>query len=313
MPKILQNASTSTPWIPASTPWAPGAKKASGPYTGGPPKGLLHATIAPSTALPDYAGQSMAPHETLLWDPVSQKLSAYQHYYFNNFAKALVNAPGGVETNRDTTLQWELAGYLGANGATVPSGEFDILTAPNTYWEQAADHIGPVLQSWAVLSNIYVGPRMGYSQWDNYSGLCTHAHVPENTHWDLPIPANAMSILSNKLWTNPAPPVVVVRPAPVPNTGSNLPTFPLPTGHAFGPKTGPSWQHSGYYSASDRNYLRMWQAQMRNRGWKIDVDGLYGNGTATVAKQFQQEKNLRPVDGLIGIDTWNAAWTMRVT
>lgn len=297
-----------------ASPWVKGAKCSSGPYTGGPAKALLHATIAPSMALPDYANQSMAPHETLRWDAVKQKLIANQHYWFNNFAKALVNAPGGVQTNTDSVLQWELAGYLGANGAIVPKGEFDILTAPDTYWEQVADHIGPIIQSWDIQQAIYPtdAGRMSYSQWDNFSGLCTHADVPENNHWDLPIPASAVQILAKKIWTTGA---VVVRPpaSTVPPVYRVAPRFPLPAGHAFGPKTGPDWQHSGYYSASDRNNLRIWQAQMRKRGWNIGVDGLYGPETAVVAGQFQQEKNLRPVDKLIGIATWNAAWTSPVT
>ena len=113
--------------------WVPNAKQTSGPYVGGPAKGLLHATITPSMSLPGYANQSMAPHETLRWDPSRKLLIPGQHYRYDQFAKALANKPGGVETNRDTVLQAELAGYLGANGATVPKGEFDILTAPDTY------------------------------------------------------------------------------------------------------------------------------------------------------------------------------------
>ena len=300
--------------IRQASPWVGGAKKTSGGYTGGPPKGLLHATIAPADAMPGYSGQGTAPHETLLWNVASQTLVPRQHYYFDNFAKALANKPGGVETNRDSTLQWELAGYLGANGAKVPKGEFDILTAPNTYWEQVADHIGPVIQSWDIKNVIYPpsSGRMSYSQWDNFSGLCTHADVPENDHWDLPIPSDALEILSGKLWTTKA---VIQKPASaVPSLpkGTTPPRFPLPAGHAFGPKTGPAWQHSGYYGASDRAGLRVWQAQMRKRGWTISVDGLYGSQTASVTKAFQREKGLT-VDGLIGVNTWNKAWTAPIT
>ena len=54
-------------------------------------------------------------------------------------------------------------------------------------------------------------------------------------------------------------------------------------------------------------------AQMRNvRKWTIDVDGLYGNQTASVTRAFQEEKGLG-VDGLIGINTWNKAWTAKIT
>ena len=43
-----------------------------------------------------------------------------------------------------------------------------------------------------------------------------------------------------------------------------------------------------------------------------DADGLYGPETARVARGFQSEKGLA-VDGLIGPDTWDAAWTSPVT
>lgn len=51
---------------------------------------------------------------------------------------------------------------------------------------------------------------------------------------------------------------------------------------------------------------------MRDRGWAIDVDGLYGDQTNRIARAFQGEKGLL-VDGLIGGDTWSAAWTAPVT
>jgi len=91
---------------------------------------------------------------------------------------------------------------------------------------------------------------------------------------------------------------------------SKAPAFPLPSGWYFGPKSGPKESVSGYYS--HRSNLRTWQQQMRNRGWTIGVDGLYGPETAGVVKSFQKEKGLS-VDGLIGPKTWAAAWTAPVT
>lgn len=57
--------------------------------------------------------------------------------------------------------------------------------------------------------------------------------------------------------------------------------------------------------------VRQWQAQMQKRGWRIDVDGIYGRQSATVCKQFQQEKGLH-VDGIVGSRTWNAAFTLPI-
>lgn len=91
---------------------------------------------------------------------------------------------------------------------------------------------------------------------------------------------------------------------------SKAPAFPLPSGHYFGPKSGPNRSVSGYYS--HRSDLKKWQAQMRKRGWSITPDGLYGPATREVTKQFQREKGLR-VSGLIGPLTWSKAWTEKIT
>lgn len=86
--------------------------------------------------------------------------------------------------------------------------------------------------------------------------------------------------------------------------------FPLPSGYYFGPQDGPVESVSGFYSY--REDLQVWQQQMKNRGWFIDPDGLYGQATRDVAAAFQEEKGLY-VDGLIGPDTWNLAWEAPVT
>lgn len=52
---------------------------------------------------------------------------------------------------------------------------------------------------------------------------------------------------------------------------------------------------------------REWQARMRERGWRIDVDGIYGPQSASVCRRFQREKGLT-VDGIVGPKTWEAAW-----
>ena len=89
-----------------------------------------------------------------------------------------------------------------------------------------------------------------------------------------------------------------------------VPAFPLPAGSYFGPRSGPVTSVSGYFN--HRESLRMWQQQMKNRGWPITPDGRYGTQTHDVAEAFQAEKHLT-VDGLIGPATWSAAWTAPVT
>jgi peptidoglycan hydrolase-like protein with peptidoglycan-binding domain len=51
---------------------------------------------------------------------------------------------------------------------------------------------------------------------------------------------------------------------------------------------------------------------MRQRGWNMMVDGQYGPQSVDVCRKFQKEKGLA-VDGLVGPQTWAAAWTAAVT
>ena len=98
--------------------------------------------------------------------------------------------------------------------------------------------------------------------------------------------------------------------APIPAPTMPAPPFPLPNGSYFGPRSGPAKSVSGYYS--HREDLRVWQQRMKDRGWRITPDGLYGDETARVAKGFQADKGLA-VDGLVGEVTWKAAWESPVT
>jgi hypothetical protein len=106
-------------------------------------------------------------------------------------------------------------------------------------------------------------------------------------------------------WTFKLKPTITPAPA-----AASAPAFPLPRGSYFGPRSGPAKSVSGY--VSHRADLKRWQQRMKDRGWTISVDGLYGKTTASVAKAFQRQKGLSP-DGLIGASTWAAAWTSPVT
>lgn len=102
-----------------------------------------------------------------------------------------------------------------------------------------------------------------------------------------------------------------------PATGT--PPFPLPAGSYFGPEGGPAESVSGWYG--NTRDLARWQQKMKDRGWIIEPDGLYGakgdtspeqSITGRTALAFQKEKGLK-ADGLIGPDTWRAAWEAPVT
>lgn len=67
------------------------------------------------------------------------------------------------------------------------------------------------------------------------------------------------------------------------------------------------FQYKGSSSMQYDPNVKAWQARMRERGWKIDVDGYYGPKSERVARQFQEEKRLS-VDGIVGPETWKASF-----
>lgn len=100
-------------------------------------------------------------------------------------------------------------------------------------------------------------------------------------------------------------------PKTAPPPKLTAPPFPLPSGHWYGVESTNPKNHSGYWS-QDRPGIRLWQQQMKQRGWRIGVDGRFGPQSRRVAIQFQKEKGLR-VDGGVGAETWRAAWESPVT
>lgn len=53
--------------------------------------------------------------------------------------------------------------------------------------------------------------------------------------------------------------------------------------------------------------IRTWQRRMRERGWDVVADSVYGERSRTVARAFQREHRLK-VDGIVGPATWRGAW-----
>lgn len=92
---------------------------------------------------------------------------------------------------------------------------------------------------------------------------------------------------------------------------SSAPNFPLPKGHWYGVESSNPKNHSGYYT-KDRAGIKQFQAKLKQRGWSISVDGIFGNGTKKVVGQYQAEKGLRK-DYAVGAKTWAAIWEYPVT
>jgi peptidoglycan hydrolase-like protein with peptidoglycan-binding domain len=107
-----------------------------------------------------------------------------------------------------------------------------------------------------------------------------------------------------------------------PAGGTGHPAFPLPASQWFGPEQGGDNSISGWHSHNAD--LKVWQQRMIDRGWDLGPDGADGyfgpkgqtdpstSYTGRTARAFQEEKGYT-VDGLIGPETWDGAWTAPVT
>ena len=80
--------------------------------------------------------------------------------------------------------------------------------------------------------------------------------------------------------------------------------------------TAPPWEHEHPGNIENPHKgcetVRRWQEQMSAREWEIDVDGNYGDQSERVCRGFQREKGL-DIDGILGPNTWKAAWEEPIT
>jgi peptidoglycan hydrolase-like protein with peptidoglycan-binding domain len=107
-----------------------------------------------------------------------------------------------------------------------------------------------------------------------------------------------------------SPTTAAATPMPFPPSGDTAPAGPV-----SGP-VAPSVPPAGPAVILGRGAVgapvAAWQRQMARRGWRIVTDGVFGPQSQRVALRFQREKGLQ-VDGLVGRETWSAAWQRPIT
>ncbi len=90
-------------------------------------------------------------------------------------------------------------------------------------------------------------------------------------------------------------------------SGSALSSNVIPVSYSDPSKCKVSYQRalrpSGATKGSDVVYM---QICLKYLGYPVTVDGCYGNGSASVVKQFQSDYGIGSVDGICGRVTWNA-------
>jgi len=151
-----------------------------GPHVGGPFKIVHHTTEGSSAAgaLDAFRANRSDPHFTV------DATTIYQHIDTVEGARALRNAPGGVQTNRDSAIQIELVGF-----AHLPKDRRSLTNlARLCRWIEATHGVPnrwPAgLPKPARNGRDPGGHNRNEQTWDRQSGHYGHCHVPENTHWD---------------------------------------------------------------------------------------------------------------------------------
>lgn len=66
-------------------------------------------------------------------------------------------------------------------------------------------------------------------------------------------------------------------------------------------------------SRTVRQDVRAWQARMKQRGWRISIDGRFGPQSASVAQRFAAQKGLAVAPASLNAAVYGAAWSLPVT
>jgi len=137
-----------------------------------------------------------------------------------------------------------------------------------------------------------IGDAIGYLR-ANGAGPEVLGHR-DGYNTDCPGDALYALVHSGHWSSNPAPaPDPTHAPTPAP-----IPSGPGPAAYLSQGNTGPM--------------VRELQQRLRDRGWTIDVDGVFGPKTRAVVVAFQQDSTAHgwplAADGLVGPKTWDALW-----
>lgn len=274
--------------------WLSGVKRQSwgrdgGSFTTSPDKILLHSTE--TGTFPGYGRGASAPHLTI--DLGNGEVR--QHSPMNRAARALRNASGGVQTNRDGVIQIEIIGTCDKNFARkhgypyLPDMTDEMAGRLKWLLQKICDAIPAIPLKTSVTWKSYPSSygnssvRMSNSQWTRYKGILGHQHAPENTHGD----------------PGDLPMEKILGADAVKSGGSS-------GGGSDYTVVGPDAPLGLYDKDGDgRTRVKDWQTDALGYDEKA-ADGYFGPTTETDTKELQRQLGVDD-DGLVGDDTL-AAW-----
>lgn len=206
----------------------------SGAFVGGPFKIVHHTTEGSSAkgAMQAFATNRSDPHFTV------DGLKIFQHIDTGEAARALRNAAGGVQTNRDSAIQIELVGFAGARKNMAALRNLARLCR----WLEHEHGIARIWPNGKPKPPVNGGDPGGHNRdaanWDSVSGHYGHCHVPENTHWDPAFDALEVNFLMAAEFdaagqlANPRDPAVLAQ-LNRPSLGLDAPEPQVMEDHAF--------------------------------------------------------------------------------
>lgn len=224
-----------------------------GPVDLGVPRtGVLHTTEGPFESAFAEFRTKYAPHFLVGRDKTG-KVRIVQFVSLGNWAAALENHAGGVETNRWAVAQIELAAHSQTTPWQADAGVTDALASllAELHIEAGIPLSRPFPDAmppppWAVESF----SRRHAGKWGKVAGWYGHVEVPENSHWD----PGAYK------WANLLKAAQAKLPKPVP---SPTPT-PAPT-----PAPKPKPRHfARYFVVIGGKIRRVTRAYWVKHGWK---------------------------------------------
>lgn len=163
--------------------WHPQAQKVpmehAGTYTGGAWKVLLHSTEGGSAAgaFGAYRAKRSAPHLTVTVE--RGRFEIFQHIPFSRAGRALEHPAGIGDTNRNRNIQIEMVGFCGKGfNDTMYRGMAGLID-----WLCGEFNISK-RASFGFSNCARQTRRLSWGEWNRYSGVLGHQHVPGNHHTD---------------------------------------------------------------------------------------------------------------------------------
>lgn len=193
------------------------ANRAGGSYTGDEPwRCVLHSTegLSVASAVGAYTTAGVPPTVTI---GIAERRKV-QHIDTDRSAYAVMNQPGGVETNRWRAIQAEIVMFADQTKATQYGGLYvgDLTDDDYAFLREC------LLELQADKPFSFDGPdfirypesygntqyRMSFAEWEQFGGTCGHQHVPENDHGDPGDLSRARLFgqILNPTTAHPAPP-----------------------------------------------------------------------------------------------------------